>query len=217
MVEQLAIEAVEEIAPQKKTPKIEKRTVKERRQQVLTVLTHMLHSERGMERMTTARLAQEVGVSEAALYRYFPSKTKMFEALLDNIEANLFSRIDQAGAMETSTANRIRDILQMIFDFARKNPGMTRVLTGHALMFEEAKLQARVAQFFDRLEMKFFNILQMRKRRENRSFSVDERTIATYLVTLCEGQFMRYVRTNFRHVPNQGFEQQWRLIETLFA
>ena len=83
MVEQLAIEAVEEIAPQKKVPKIEKRTVKERRQQVLTVLTHMLHSERGMERMTTARLAQAVGVSEAALYRYFPSKTKMFEALLD--------------------------------------------------------------------------------------------------------------------------------------
>lgn len=217
MIEQLAIEVVEEIAPQKKSPKIEKRTVKERRQQVITVLTHMLHSERGMERMTTARLAQEVGVSEAALYRYFPSKTKMFEALLDNIEANLFSRIDQAGAMETSTANRVRDILQMIFDFARKNPGMTRVLTGHALMFEEAKLQARVAQFFDRLEMKFFNILQMRKRRENRAFAVDERTIATYLVTLCEGQFMRYVRTNFRYTPNQGFEQQWRLIETLFA
>ena len=217
MVEQLAIEAVEEIAPQKKVPKIEKRTVKERRQQVLTVLTHMLHSERGMERMTTARLAQAVGVSEAALYRYFPSKTKMFEALLDNIEANLFSRIDQASTIEISTANRIRDILQMIFDFARKNPGMTRILTGHALMFEEAKLQARVAQFFDRLEMKFFNILQMRKRRENRSFSVDERTIATYLVTLCEGQFMRYVRTNFRHTPNQGFERQWRLIEALFA
>ncbi len=217
MVEQLAIEAVEEIVPQKKVPKIEKRTVKERRQQVLTVLTHMLHSERGMERMTTARLAQAVGVSEAALYRYFPSKTKMFEALLDNIEANLFSRIDQASTIEISTTNRIRDILQMIFDFARKNPGMTRILTGHALMFEEAKLQARVAQFFDRLEMKFFNILQMRKRRENRSFSVDERTIATYLVTLCEGQFMRYVRTNFRHTPNQGFEQQWRLIEALFA
>ena len=217
MVEQLAIEAVEEIAPQKKVPKIEKRTVKERRQQVLTVLPHMLHSERGMERMTTARLAQAVGVSEAALYRYFPSKTKMFEALLDNIEANLFSRIDQASTIEISTTNRIRDILQMIFDFARKNPGMTRILTGHALMFEEAKLQARVAQFFDRLEMRLFNILQMRKRRENRSFSVDERTIATYLVTLCEGQFMRYVRTNFRHTPNQGFEQQWRLIEALFA
>lgn len=216
MAEQLSIENIEP-APVKSAVKIEKRTVKERRQQVLTVLTHMLHSERGMERMTTARLAQEVGVSEAALYRYFPSKTKMFEALIDNIEANLFTRIDQSSSLETNTQHRVRDIMQMIFDFARKNPGATRILTGHALMFEEAKLQARVAQFFDRLEMKLFNILQMRKKREGRGFVVDERILAGHLVTLCEGQFMRYVRTNFRHMPNQGFEHQWQLIGSLLG
>ena len=217
MVEQLSLVEVDEIAAEIKPPKIEKRTVKERRQQVLTVLTHMLHSERGMERMTTARLAEEVGVSEAALYRYFPSKTKMFEALIDNIEANLFSRITTSIRNETNTMNRVRDIMQMILDFARKNPGLTRILTVHALMFEEPLLQARVAQFFDRLEMQFVNILQMRKLREGRGFNVDERIIAGHLVTLCEGQFMRYVRTNFRLGANQSFEQQWRFLEPLFA
>ena len=217
MVEQLSLVEVDEIAAEIKPPKIEKRTVKERRQQVLTVLTHMLHSERGMERMTTARLAEEVGVSEAALYRYFPSKTKMFEALIDNIEANLFSRITTSIRNETNTMNRVRDIMQMILDLARKNRGLTRILTGHALMFEEPLLQARVAQFFDRLEMQFVNILQMRKLREGRGFNVDERIIAGHLVTLCEGQFMRYVRTNFRLGANQSFEQQWRFLEPLFA
>ena len=215
--EQLSLSGVEEIAPKIETPKIEKRTVQERRQQVLTVLIHMLHSERGMERMTTARLAKEVGVSEAALYRYFPSKTKMFEALIEHIESTLLSRITASMRNETQTMNRIHDILQTILDFARKNPGLTRVLTGHALMFEEAQLQARVAQFFDRLEMQFVNILQMRKLREGRAFNVDERIIASHLVTLCEGQFMRYVRTNFRLNSSQSFEQQWRFIEPLFA
>ena len=176
-----------------------KRSIKERRQQVLTVLTHMLHSERGMERMTTARLAAEVGVSEAALYRYYPSKTKIFEALIDNIESTLLNRISQSMKNETNTMQRVKDILQMILDFARKNPGLTRVLTGHALMFEDAQLQARVAKFFDRLELQFVNILQMRKLREGRGFHIDERIIAAHLVTLCEGQFMRYVRSNFRH------------------
>ena len=217
MVEQLSLVEVDEIAAEIKPPKIEKRTVKERRQQVLTVLTHMLHSERGMERMTTARLAEEVGVSEAALYRYFPSKTKMFEALIDNIEANLFSRITTSIRNETNTMNRVRDIMQMILDFARKKPCLSRFLYGHALMFEEPLLQARVAQFFDRLEMQFVNILQMRKLREGRGFNVDERIIAGHLVTLCEGQFMRYVRTNFRLGANQSFEQQWRFLEPLFA
>lgn len=215
--EQLSLSGVEDITPKIETPKIEKRTVKERRQQVLTVLIHMLHSERGMERMTTARLAKEVGVSEAALYRYFPSKTKMFEALIEHIESTLLSRITASMRNETQTMNRIHDILQTILDFARKNPGLTRVLTGHALMFEEAQLQARVAQFFDRLEMQFVNILQMRKLREGRGFDVDERIIASHLVTLCEGQFMRYVRTNFRLNSSQSFEQQWRFIEPLFA
>ncbi|BFU60373.1 MULTISPECIES: nucleoid occlusion factor SlmA [Rodentibacter] len=215
--EQLSLDGVDEIKPEVKVSKIEKRTIKERRQQVLTVLTHMLHSERGMERMTTARLAQEVGVSEAALYRYFPSKTKMFEALIENIESNLLSRINTSIRNETNTMHRVHDILQMILDFARKNPGLTRILTGHALMFEDPQLQARVAQFFDRLEMQFVNILQMRKLREGKGFSVDVRIIASHLVTLCEGQFMRYVRTNFRTTSNQSFEQQWRFIEPLFA
>ena len=215
--EQLSLSGVEEIVPKIETPKIEKRTVKERRQQVLTVLIHMLHSERGMERMTTARLAKEVGVSEAALYRYFPSKTKMFEALIEHIENTLLSRITTSMRNETQTMNRIHDILQTILDFARKNPGLTRILTGHALMFEDAQLQVRVAQFFNRLEMQFVNILQMRKLREGRGFNVDERVIASHLVTLCEGQFMRYVRTNFRLNASQSFEQQWRFIEPLFA
>ena len=215
--EQLSLSGVEEITPKIETSKIEKRTVKERRQQVLTVLIHMLHSERGMERMTTARLAKEVGVSEAALYRYFPSKTKMFEALIEHIENTLLSRITTSMRNETQTMNRIHDILQTILDFARKNPGLTRILTGHALMFEDAQLQVRVAQFFNRLEMQFVNILQMRKLREGRGFNVDERVIASHLVTLCEGQFMRYVRTNFRLNASQSFEQQWRFIEPLFA
>lgn len=215
--EQLALVGVDAPEPQEKAPKMEKRTVKERRQQVLTVLIHMLHSERGMERMTTARLAKEVGVSEAALYRYFPSKTKMFEALIEHIETTVLSRITASMRNETQTMNRVRDIMQSILDFARKNPGLTRILTGHALMFEDAQLQSRVAQFFDRLEMQFVNILQMRKLREGRGFSVDERVIAAQLVTLCEGQFMRYVRTNFRLNANQSFEQQWRFIEPLFA
>lgn len=215
--QQLDIGDVEIVESTQKTPKIEKRTVKERRQQVLTVLTHMLHSERGMERMTTARLAQEVGVSEAALYRYFPSKTKMFEALLDNIESTLFSRINHSIKNETNTTNRVRDILQTILDFARKNPGLTRILTGHALMFEDSQLRVRVAQFFDRLELQFVNILQMRKLRERRAFSLDEKIIASHLVSLCEGQFMRYVRTNFKYLSNPKFEQQWKLLENLLA
>ncbi|KGQ70261.1 nucleoid occlusion factor SlmA [Chelonobacter oris] len=193
----------------------EKRSVKERRKQVLTVLAHLLHSEKGMERITTARLAAEIGVSEAALYRYYPSKTKMFEALIDLIEENLLHRIKQSIKSDTDTVVRIHNIMQMILDFARKNPGMTRVLSGHALMFEDPGLKVRVAKFFDSLELQFNNILQMHRLRNGKPFTTDEKVIAAHLVTFCEGQFLRYVRTNFRRSNQVEFEQQWPLFASL--
>ena len=165
--------------------KMPKKSIKERQEQVLEVLIGLLNSEDGMQRVTTERLAQAVGVSEGALYRYFPSKSKMFEALIERIE------------------------------FARKNPGVTRILTGHALMFEDQLLKARITKFFDGLELQLTNILQMRKLEPGRRFE-DERLLAGYLVSYCEGQFLRLIRSNFTSNQHQNFEKQWSMIRPLF-
>lgn len=196
--------------------KMPKRSVKERQQQVLEVLIGLLNSEDGMQRVTTDRLSKAVGVSEGALYRYYPSKTKMFEALLDNIEATLISHINMATRREDATSAKVRAILYTILEFARKNPGVTRILTGHALMFEDEVLQARVSKFFDSLELQFTNILQMRKLREGQAYETDLRLLSGYLVNFCEGQFLRLVRSNFRYDQYQNFENQWKLLKPLF-
>lgn len=194
--------------------KMPKKSVKERQQQVLEVLIGLLNSENGMQRITTERLAKEVGVSEGALYRYFPSKTNMFEALIERIELTLSSYIN-ANRRKEDTEFTIKAILQTILDFAQKNPGVTRILTGHALMFEDEELKIRVAKFFDGLELQFVNILQMRKLREGKGFT-DERALAGYLVNFCEGQFLRLVRSNFSFNQHLHFEKQWAFIKPLF-
>lgn len=198
--------------PQVKMPK---RSVKERRQQVLEVLISLLNSEDGMQRITTERLAKAVGVSEGALYRYFPSKTKMFEALIERIEQTLTSYINAGKRKGNSTSLAVKTILYTVIEFARKNPGVTRILTGHALMFEDADLKNRVSKFFDGLEFQFANLLQMSKLRDGRTFE-DERALAGYLVNFCEGQFLRLVRSNFSYNQHQHFEKQWALIKPLF-
>ncbi len=194
--------------------KMPKKSVKERQQQVLEVLIGLLNSEEGMQRVTTERLSKAVGVSEGALYRYFPSKTKMFEALIERIEMTLTSYIN-ASKRQENTELAVKAILQTILEFAQKNPGVTRILTGHSLMFEDELLKARVAKFFDGLELQFMNLLQMRKLREGRAFT-DERALAGYLVNFCEGQFLRLVRSNFSFNQHQHFEKQWQLIKPLF-
>ncbi len=195
--------------------KMPKKSVAERKEQVLEVLISLLNSEDGMQRVTTERLAAAVGVSEGALYRYFPSKTKMFEALIERIEQTLNGYINQSKRQEHTTSGVIKSILYTVVEFARKNPGVTRILTGHALMFENEALKVRIAKFFDGLEFQVANVLQMSKLREQKSFD-DERALASYLVNFCEGQLLRLVRSNFNSSAHQNFEKQWALIKPLF-
>lgn len=192
-----------------------RKPIAERRQEVLETLIRLLNSENGMNRVTTERLAAEVGVSEGALYRYFPDgKTKMFEALIEQIEQTLQNYIT-ANRRQNSTADTIKAIVFTVIEFARKNPGVTRILTGHALMFEDDLLKARVAKFFDMLEVQFFNVLQLNKIKAQRQSAFDEREFAAYLVNFCEGQFLNLVRSNFREIAHQQFDKQWQFITPL--
>jgi TetR/AcrR family transcriptional regulator len=192
-----------------------RKPIAERRQEVLETLIRLLNSENGMNRVTTERLAAEVGVSEGALYRYFPDgKTKMFEALIEQTEQTLQNYI-AASRRQNSTADTIKAIVFTVIEFARKNPGVTRILTGHALMFEDDLLKARVAKFFDMLEVQFFNVLQLNKIKAQRQSTFDEREFAAYLVNFCEGQFLNLVRSNFREIAHQQFDKQWQFIAPL--
>ena len=136
-----------------------------RRQQILEALASMLEANPG-QRITTARLAEEVGVSEAALYRHFPSKSKIFEGLIEFIEETLFSRISLILVEESSAAQRCESILTLLLTFTERNPGITRLLTGDALAGETARLRVRVVQLFDRIETQLKQVLREAEMRE---------------------------------------------------
>lgn len=123
----------------------EKQTAKRnRREEILQSLALMLESSDGSQRITTAKLAASVGVSEAALYRHFPSKTRMFDSLIEFIEDSLITRINLILKDEKDTTARLRLIVLLLLGFGERNPGLTRILTGHALMFEQDRLQGRI-------------------------------------------------------------------------
>ena len=132
---------------------VEKQTAKRnRREEILQSLALMLESSDGSQRITTAKLAASVGVSEAALYRHFPSKTRMFDSLIEFIEDSLITRINLILKDEKDTSARLRLIVLLILGFGERNPGLTRILTGHALMFEQDRLQGRINQLLSALK-----------------------------------------------------------------
>ncbi|EIT7186971.1 nucleoid occlusion factor SlmA [Serratia marcescens] len=188
------------------------KTKRNRREEILQALAQMLESSDGSQRITTAKLAANVGVSEAALYRHFPSKTRMFDSLIEFIEDSLITRINLILLDEKETFNRLRLILLLILGFAERNPGLTRIMTGHALMFEQDRLQGRINQLFERIEAQLRQVLKERKLREGKGFIVDETLLASQLLAFCEGMLSRYVRSEFRYRPTQEFDARWPLL-----
>src|SRR2546423_12078414 len=122
----------------------------ERRMQILQTLPAMLETPRS-EKITTAALAARLDVSEAALYRHFASKAQMFEGLIEFIESTIFSLINKINGETTDGVAQAEQTVVMLLSFAEKNPGMTRVLIGEALVNEDERLQARINQLTDRL------------------------------------------------------------------
>lgn len=183
--------------------------VGERREMILQTLARMLEERHG-RRITTADLARAVGVSEAALYRHFPSKAHMFEALLAFIEESLFSRVTRILEEQPETLQRLYAICFLVLGFAEKNPGMARILVGDVFIDEDEKLRRRAAQIYDRLETQLKQVLREGELREQRKFAASD--TASMLLALVEGRIARFARSDFTLSPTNGWREQWDML-----
>ena len=184
----------------------------ERRQQILEVLAGELEARPGV-RITTAVLAARVGVSEAALYRHFPSKAKMFDALIDFAEQSVFGLISRILDDETDARLRCGRICDLVLVFAARNPGITRILTGDILTGEHERLRLRVNQFFDRLETQFRTILRDALLGNGaRPDRAEVHAAASVLTATLSGRLAQFVRSAWRVAPHQDWDQLWPVL-----
>jgi TetR/AcrR family transcriptional regulator len=181
----------------------------ERREEILQVLARMLQESPG-EHITTAALAKAVGVSEAALYRHFPSKARMFESLIEFIEDSVFTRITRILADEPQLEPRLQQVLFLILGFADKNPGMARLLQGGVLTGETGRLRARIAQFYERIETQLRQVLREAEAANGARLAVND--VARLLLAFVEGRIAQFVRSEFTASPVDGWDKQWELL-----
>src|SRR5688500_14926089 len=194
-------DAQEAAAPARKRPK-----PGERRVQILQALATMLEQP-GAERITTAALAARLEVSEAALYRHFASKAQMFEGLIEFIEQTVFTLVNQIGEREPAGSAQAAKTVAMLLQFAEKNPGMTRVMVGDALVFENERLQQRMNQFFDKIESTLKQSLRPgQDGAESATPSLDAQVRASMLTAFVVGRLQRFARSGFKRAPSEHLE-----------
>ena len=181
---------------------------KSRKDQILQSLATILE-ESPSGKITTATLAKQVGVSEAALYRHFPSKTKMFAELIEFAEITIFPRLNTITSEETSAGSKCEKICWVILTFAEKNPGISRILAGDALWGENERLRFKVNQLFDRIEVQIKQIIR-ESRYENEINTAGHPNIsADILMSFIEGKIAQFVRSDFSKVPTEDFDLKW--------
>jgi len=197
----LSVVTAANAAPVRKRPK-----PGERRVQILQMLATMLEQP-GADRITTAALAAKLDVSEAALYRHFASKAQMFEGLIEFIEQSVFTLVNQIAERETDAAVQTRRVLTVLLQFGEKNPGMTRVMVGDALVFENERLVARMHQFFDRIESQLRQSLRLTaESRGSATPTVDANAHASVLTSFAVGRLQRYARSGFKRSPTEHLD-----------
>ena len=185
----------------------------DRRQQILVAFANMLEDNPGA-RITTAALAKHVGVSEAALYRHFPSKAKMLEGLIEFIENSIFTRISRITKDPNTTASQqCGQLLWLLLTFVERNPGFARILMGDALQGESDRLRKRMRQFFDRIETQLRQIIRQEQALSAQVSEVSPNVSANLLLAAAEGRINQFARSEFKDSPTQSWEIQWGMLK----
>ena len=183
-----------------------------RRQQILEVLASELEKNLGLP-ITTSSLAKAVGVSEAALYRHFASKAKMFEALISFTEESVFSLINKILDQEADVTVRCEKIIYLVLSFSEKNPGITRIIIGDVLLGENERLHARVTQFFERIESQIRQILREANLSNGLRPISNIDAVADQIITYIEGKLSKFVKSSFSKKPTEHIEVQWGVMK----
>ena len=182
----------------------------ERKLQILQTLAAMLEQPKS-EKITTAALASRLDVSEAALYRHFASKAQMFEGLIDFIESTVFGLINQITAQQSNGLQQVQAMTNMLLNFAERNPGMTRVIIGDALVNEDVRLQQRMNQFVERVELAIKQAMRVAVS-QGQAKEAEVALRANMITSLVLGRWHRFAKTGFRQNPSDNAQAQIHLL-----
>jgi len=179
-----------------------------RQLEIMQNLAKMLGA-KGPVKVTTALLASECSITEAALYRHFPSKRKIYSGLVDFCEQNLFELIANINASDEESLVKTKKILLILVAFCEKNPGLARLLTREAFSVDETSLDERIKQLMSKIELQIKQNLQKFEQESKKKLALTTASSANLLLACAEGLIQQYVRSGFEDISNKRAGEQF--------
>mgnify|MGYP001380401108 FL=1 len=185
--------------------------LKPRQLDIMQSLAKML-GEKGPVKITTALLANECGITEAAIYRHFPSKKKIYSGLVDFCEQNIFDLISNINSSDGNELEKVKKILILLVTFSEKNPGLARLLTREAFSVDETSLDQRIGQMMSKVELLIKQNLQRHEQETKNKLGLPTATAANLLLACSEGIIQQFVRSGFQDSPSKRISDQFEFL-----
>ena len=191
--------------------------LKPRQLDIMQNLASML-GQKGPVKITTALLANQCGITEAAIYRHFPSKRKIYSGLVDFCEQNIFDLIASINSSDSDYLEKTKKILTLLVNFSEKNPGLARLLTREAFSIDETTLDERIGQMMSKIELIIKQNLQKYEQTTKAKLALPTASSANLLLACAEGFIQQFVRSGFQDAPSKRVKDQFEfLVKALMA
>ena len=191
--------------------------LKPRQLDIMQNLAAML-GQKGPVKITTALLANQCGITEAAIYRHFPSKRKIYSGLVDFCEQNIFDLIATINTSDSDYLEKTKKILNLLVNFSEKNPGLARLLTREAFSIDETTLDERIGQMMSKIELIIKQNLQKYEQTTKAKLALPTASSANLLLASAEGFIQQFVRSGFQDAPSKRVKDQFEfLVKALMA
>ena len=184
-----------------------------RKIQIMQTLAEMLE-EKEPVKITTAELARRTNITEAAIYRHFPSKRKIYEEMVIFFESSIFPRIE---SMKQNHANDEIPglIVTLILTFLETNKGFAKIINKQALTAAEAKIDDKISIILEKLNIEIKQSFQTYERETKKKLALNSTNSSDLLMACMEGQIQAFIRSNFKKNPVSSWQEHWQLLRKI--
>ena len=166
---------------------IGKRRSSEERRALAVDAVIELASEMNPADITTAAISDRMGLTQGALFRHFPNKDAVLQAVMESVSERILSRIDEAVRCEASPFGALRAIFMAHVGFVESNPGVPRLMFGELQRTEETGAKRATAAFLETYAARILERLDEAKKLGQVSSGVCSRLAAMALIGSIQG------------------------------
>ncbi len=166
----------------------------ERRAEVVEVLI-ALAAEQNPGDITTSAVAKRMGLTQGALFRHFPTKDAILQAVMKWVAERLLARVDKAAQTASSPIAALEAMFMAHIEFVVEHPGVPRMLIGELQRSEDTATKRMVRTLIRCYRERLLRLMEEGKRQGQLDPKLDTSAASTLFIGTIQGLVMQSLLT----------------------